>query len=313
MSYIFNLENYPDDYHLGISLLFWIIFIIEAIIIALIRFYQAWKEGLINRKEMLLGTGFAALGAGIFFLLVQIGVYYPSFFAIYLLIGLSVIQLGMVFLVYYWENNLINLKKIPTISSIAIFILFFINMFTTSVFNQPIFEFLDYTYIFLFLVQFSFIYILALIFAIRVVGKLRILAISFLFGFLLIFIGGLLDHPPLVFLLPEYMTILTPILFIIGFGILYYAINGICDGLSTFYNREQMCIVHRGVISKGTAIYYCPSCNTTYCQRCYEEVVKNDGCWNCGQGIMPKQEKEWESNEVLVIDPKKDFKTLSPK
>jgi len=314
MSYIYNIENYPPDYHLGISIIFWIGFIVETLLIALIMFNRGRKDHLINRKEMNFGAGFAALGPGIFFIFAQIGVFYPRYFAWYLSIGLTVLQFTFIFFVYFWEKNLISIKNIPTMVSISIFIMAFIDMFFILTTNSSALEFFEISYvIFMMIIQFIFLYILVIIFVKRVVGNLRIRAISLLLGFFLILIAASFDHPPFVFIMPNFLTILPPIIFIFAMGILYYAINGICEGLSTFYNQEQMCIVHRGVISKGTSIYYCPSCNTTYCQRCYEEVIKNEGCWNCGQGIKPSEEKVWKSEEVVISDPKKDFKTEKPK
>ena len=314
MSLIFNIENYPSEYHLGISLIFWIILIAEYLIIAIIRFSQGRKDRLVNRKEMFYGIGFAYLGGGLFFIVAQFGIFNPKYFAWCISIGLTALQFTFIFFVYYWEKNLISLRKVPTMVSISIFLMAFVDMFFILTTNSTALEFFEISYVFFIVfIQFIFLFVLIIVFAKRVVGNLRIRAISILLGFFFVIIGALFDHPPLVFSLPNIFTILTPIFFIIGNGVLYYGTSGICEGLSAFYNQEQKCIVHRGFIPKGTSIYYCPSCNTTYCKRCYEEVVKKDGCWNCGQGIKSTQEKEWESKEVQIIDSKKKVKADSPK
>lgn len=314
MSYIYNIENYPPDYHLGISLFFWLIYIVEVLIFAMIMIYRAHKDRLINKKEMFFGAGLTSLGSAIVFILMQIGVVYPTYFALYISIGLTILQFTFVFWVYYWEKNLISLKKIPTIISIGIFFMAFIDMIFILTINSSALEFFEISYVvFMVLIQFLFIYVLVILFAKRVVGNLRIKAVLVLIGLILVLMGAMFDHPPVVFLLPGYLTLITPFIFIVSIALLYYGFIGICEGISTFYNQEQICLIHRGVIKKGTLIYYCPSCNTTYCLKCYEQVIKREGCWNCGQGFKPIQEKEWKSEEVSIIDPKKEHKSKSPK
>ncbi len=73
--------------------------------------------------------------------------------------------------------------------------------------------------------------------------------------------------------------------------------------ISSYYAYTQKCAVHRGTIKKGNPIHYCPSCGIVYCETCFNQVIKRDGCWNCRKGADVEIEEEWKFNQV--IEPKK--------
>ncbi|GAG49948.1 unnamed protein product, partial [marine sediment metagenome] len=63
-------------------------------------------------------------------------------------------------------------------------------------------------------------------------------------------------------------------------------------------------------IGKGNPIYYCPSCGIAYCEKCFNQVIKKDGCWNCREGATLEGKKEWVDETVLELkeadEPKKN-------
>ena len=72
--------------------------------------------------------------------------------------------------------------------------------------------------------------------------------------------------------------------------------------ISSYYAQTQKCVVHRGVIEKGKTVYYCPSCGITYCESCFNQVIKKDGCWNCQKGAEVEIEEEWKAEIVVEIE-----------
>ena len=106
-----------------------------------------------------------------------------------------------------------------------------------------------------------------------------------------------LDYPPMYLIIPFFPPDVSPI-FLIGSAILFgYALLGLVDGITAYYNQEHICTIHRGRIEKNASIYYCPSCTTPYCSKCYEQVIKKDGCWNCGHGVPEKEDEGWKSKK----------------
>jgi len=85
-----------------------------------------------------------------------------------------------------------------------------------------------------------------------------------------------------------------------------YGVITLFPQISSYYAQTQKCAVHRGVIDKGTTVYYCPSCGITYCEACFNQVIKKDGCWNCRYGVEVEIEKEWKVEQVVEV--KKDVK-----
>lgn len=71
----------------------------------------------------------------------------------------------------------------------------------------------------------------------------------------------------------------------------------------SYYSQTQTCTVHRGTIEKGNKVHYCPSCGITYYETYFNQVIKKDGCWNCGEGEESEIDKEWKIEQV--VEPKK--------
>lgn len=197
---------------------------------------------------------------------------------------------------YFWEKNLVNLKKIPTLISGITLIFTVTNLLTETYWA------LQLIIAVLWLISFTFIIILFVKFIKSIKGSLKKMGFLYIFWILLFFIAVFTDHPPLIMFFPELFIYLCPILFIISFCLLYFSTIGVCDGITTFYNQVQMCTVHRGTISKGDTIYLCPTCKTIYCQRCYEQVIKQDGCWNCRTRGKDEDNKEWGHGEISIAE-----------
>ena len=103
---------------------------------------------------------------------------------------------------------------------------------------------------------------------------------------------------------PEFFMIFSPLILISNIFLWYYGLNGVVDGISSYYHQERVCIVDRGIIPKNVHVFYCPNCLAIYCEKCYEEVIKKDGCWNCGKGYGSTKEEEWQAleNEPINVE-----------
>jgi len=298
--------GYPSDYRQGISLIFWIILIIIQLSIGISLLVQSKKTHLVNRKELFLGNGFGLISMGLSQIIIQAGVYNPLYFVFFMSLAISLINLGLTFNIYYWEKNLINLKKIPTIYSFVLFIFSLIDTMYSLIYQKHIFE--PYSYIFLILISTYFLLlgVITGLFAIKVIGKLRTRAFMIIFGYILFFIGGFNDHPPIVSFITGYVTILNPILFSISSILIYFGITGISNSINMYYNQERMCIIHRGKISKETRVFICPNCSSIYCQKCFELVIKDEGCWNCQEKIKSSEKVKFEQIQIVETENKKD-------
>jgi len=147
-------------------------------------------------------------------------------------------------------------------------------------------------------------------FTYKVIGNLRIRAFAWILATILLLIGVSTDHPPLINMAPDFFMIFTPLILISSIFIWYYGFNGVIDGLTSFYQQERKCIVHRGVIHKDNRIFYCPSCSAIYCENCYSEVIKKDGCWICGEGYKPSEEEKWAYKESETVSVKVNNKSI---
>jgi len=312
MSNVIVEEGYPADFHLGISMIFWFIFVVMALIISTLFILKALRTPLINRKELYIGYASTYFGLSTGLILIQIGVFFPSFFSLSISLSMIIVSFSGILLVYYWEKNLINLKKFPTIWMILVFFLTLLDFIYVNILGIRIFGQMLIIFALLSLISVGFIFILLILFAKRVIGNLRIRGILIIFSFIFLYIGFITDHPPVVTFYPEILSIVSPISFIIGLVMYYLGIKGICEGITSYYNQAQICTIHRGKISKGTHIYFCPNCNTSYCERCYEQVIKKEGCWNCQEGVKTEDEDKWEREVISKIEVGKDFKKGKP-
>jgi hypothetical protein len=255
---------------------------------------------LINKKEIFLGTALLYISGSFSHIAIQIGVFYPNYFNILINVTYTLAALGFLAYTYYWEKNLVDLKKVPTIIMGFTFILCIINIFSN------ILQILSVVFIIQILLIGGCFFLIFLVaqFTKNVKGYLRKMGFLLIFGLTLTFTAIITDHDPLIMMAPELFIILSPILFILGF-LSYFATVGICEGITSYYNQAHLCTIHRGTIPKGEPMHYCSSCNTIYCQNCYEQVIKKDGCWNCGKvgkeilEIIPDEKVE---DEELIIE-----------
>lgn len=313
MSNIIVEEGYPADFHLGFSMIIWLIFISIMLILGTFCLIKVYKTNLLNQKELYIGNGMVLYGFGFTFIFLQVAVLFPALFII-LFSAASISLLGFdTIFIYYFEKNLVNLKKIPTICSVIIFIIALLNFFYVIINRTFIFEFFGTLNVLLTMIGYIYVFILIVVFTKRTIGVLQTTGYIWISSLVLLYIGGFLDHPPLVTLLPEVFALITPIIFIIGGILWFYSSKRLCDGIISYYNQVHICTIHRGRISKDTHIYYCPNCNTNYCEKCYKQVIKKEGCWNCQEGVKTEDEDKWEREVISTIEVGKGFKKKQPK
>lgn len=306
---ILSPEGYPEGYHLGASLALWLIVIILDMFYGTYFLLQVYKSQLINEKEIYRGTGLLCIGGGFLFLLMQIGVFFPDKYFLYYFGGATVLVGFAGFYFYYWEKNLVNLKKIPTIIIIINFSIYIITIFMILFFRVSslvYIAFIELLTIFSGLIANILIIIFVFLFIRKVKGILRNKGVLLIIGSSSFFLGQFIDHPPGMFILPELFIMLSPLVYIISFSLIFLGIKGIADNISSYYNQAHICLVHRGKIKMDDHFYYCPKCSTIYCQNCYEQVIKHDGCWNCGERGNLELEatpvERMEDEEILVKD-----------
>jgi len=145
-------------------------------------------------------------------------------------------------------------------------------------------------------------------FIVKIEGVYRKKGMVVMMGVVFLYLGAFLDHAPGCLLLLS--SFFSPIFFIISTLLFSYGIIGIVEGASSYYRQVNICLVHRGKISRGEKLYYCPSCKTPYCQKCYEQVIKQDGCWNCGASGKDKPKAKFKEE---IIDDKSKDKLKDPK
>ena len=268
---------------------------------------------------MLFGSGLWFLCVGLMFILIQIGVFIPEYFFLFYSTGFSLTMFAFVFFFYYWEKNLVSLKRIPTIMAVFALIISISTVILVFTTGEYIIKLMPFITVLITLIGAVSLVILTIIFVKSVQGQLRVKGIYFIFGVFIIAFSAFTDHPPLIMLSPDLFIYLAPVTFIIGNLILFYGIKGMIDGMSSYYNQANICTVHRGKISRGESVYYCPKCTTVYCQKCYDQVIKSEGCWNCSYQVeldKKKAEKQEDNaeQELEISDeefPKKkveDFK-----
>ena len=313
MSNIIVEEGYPADFHLGFSMIFWFLLIFIAFCLGTIFIIKALKTQLINRRELYISYIIPSYATGAGFTIIQLGVFFPNFFIISISIAVIITMVSNTFAIYYLEKNLINLKKLPTIWSIFAVVLSFIDFIFIIILRIHFLDYIIILFIMLFfIISQLFLYILLIIFTKRVKGALRVRGFLIIFGLIFWTIAMITDHPPVVTLYPN-IFLISSVCFIIGLIMIYFGIKGISDGITYYYNQEQICTIHRGKISKGNQIYLCPTCNTAYCLNCYEQVIKKEGCWNCQEGVKPEDEDKWEHEVISKIEVVKGFKKKSVK
>ena len=108
------------------------------------------------------------------------------------------------------------------------------------------------------------------------------------------------EHPPGVKIIPQFIVLyIPPIICAFGYSMAFYGITKLFAQISSFYAQTQRCAVHRGTIEKDNPIHYCSSCGIVYCETCFNQVIKKDGCWNCRKGVEFEDDKEQDLTQVL--------------
>lgn len=289
-------EGYPEGYRLGFEMYLWNIACIGGLILGIFFLIKAYKSSLINRKQLYLGNGLFYIAAGLGWFFDTLGFIFPDYYNLYHLISTSLINGVLISFLYYWERNLRKIRFNPVIWVVILYIIsvvFHLYFFLANI-NNPYFGFILITVIFY--VMF-FLYYLFIKFTIAVSGKLHKLGIILTLGMAFYHISIFLNIPLTYLIIPAFPPIISPF-FVIGSGLIFgYALLGIVDGITAYYNQIHICTIHRGVVEKDQSIYYCPSCSTPYCNQCYEQVIKKEGCWNCGHGILDKADEDFKDKE----------------
>lgn len=254
---------------------------------------------------MLLTKAIAYMGAIIYIILIQVGVFYPNHFIQLYLFGIFLITMSLAFYYYYWEKNLTSIRRIPTYSAVAAAFLAVVG-YVNSLFSFDLVLILVDYLVFMALSLISvaaalYIYLI-FIFSKNVKGIKRPVGVIWMAGMALVMIGLSFEFPPGAKILPSFIVLyLAPLLIVIGLTFATYGIITLFAKISSYYAQTQKCAVHRGMIEKGNIMFSCPSCGITYCEPCYNQVIKKDGCWNCRHGIEVEIEKDWKVEQVVEV------------
>ncbi|MEE9378896.1 MAG: hypothetical protein V3V33_12765 [Candidatus Lokiarchaeia archaeon] len=298
--------GYPPGYHLGFSAVLWWIFIIVMIILGIGLYLNAKKSDLINVKEMLRAKSLVYICISIQFSLIQVAVFFPNYF-----IQIYISQaffFGVPFTVYfyYWEKNLTSIKRIPTISvgisNIVLFIALIISIFFLDLVDVLWEIFLLSCFLLVTIAVVLYIYLIYTFSSKVKGGKITIVGGIWIGGMILLLVGSFLEDRPAVSILPDFITYYIPPVFsMLGYIMAYYGITRLFTQISSYYAHTQKCAVHRGTIEKGNPIYYCPSCGIVYCEICFNNVIKKDGCWNCRKRFESGGEKKQLDEPILEL------------
>jgi len=295
---------------MGLSAILWWISIVVIAILGVILYLNAKKSDLINVKEMLLSKAIAYVCVIVQVLLLQVGVFYPNYFIQFYLFGASLITISLAFYVYYWEKNLTSIRWVPTYSAVAASSLAVVG-YVISLFSFELVlilvDFLLFIALSLVSVAAALYVYLIFIFSKNVKGIKINVSVIWMAGMALTMIGWSFAFPPGAKMLPPFTVLyLAPLLVAIGLTFATYGIITLFGQISSYYAQTQKCAVHRGTIEKGNIMFFCPSCGISYCESCFEQVIKKDGCWNCRHGVEVEIEKEWKVEQVVKV--KKDVK-----
>ena len=307
--------GYPPGYHLGFSAVLWWISIVVSLFLGIKLFINAKKSDLINVKAMLRAKAIGFILGGILHFLLQVIVFSPSHFLQIRSFGVLLISFSFVFYYYIWEKYLTSIKRIPTITTgvaciVALIELIILNFIPDLFFLS--WDLMNSIYLLLLAVA-SVLYIyLIYIFSRNVKGVSRTVSWIWMGGMMITHIYFILEFPPGVSILPEFTVYyFPPILLIVGLSMTYYGINTLFTKISSYYAQTQKCAVHRGIIEKGNPIHHCPSCGIVYCETCFNDVIKKDGCWNCRKRFEPESEKKQLDEPILELkeadEPKKNL------
>jgi len=293
-------SGYPVNYRLGFDMILWFINFFVIIIIAIFFLIKAIKEAFINKKQIFLSDFFICAGIGFTHFLFQMGYCFPELYNIFIPSGYLAMILGLTGFIYLWERNLINLKKIPTIFAIIISLIMLFNLFYSILYQHQLVEIMSILLPILGIIALSFFIILIWKFSNVLIGITKIYGFLTIFAIIFFTFGYILDTYFAYQLFPDLSPLMSPIIVLICSFLFIYGLNGISDKIISYYKRANICTVHRGKISKDEHIYYCPSCSTTYCQRCYKKVIQEEGCWNCQD--LSEMEKSKDQKDIILIN-----------
>ena len=293
-------EGYPPGYHSGIAAILWILLMIILGTVGVRLLIKSKLTKITHQRQIFLGSGMVIIGAAVGFFIIHMGVLLPDYFYIYYSGGFAAFYVCYLIMLYYWGKNLVmrfrQSSMIIGIISLMITLLIFFIVLSTGIYSFKLMPLITMALILAsgigFLISFF-------VFAMNVEGKLRFHSFIVIISFILANLTTYLDHPPGLLLFPEFSLYFCPISFTICFFLIGISSEVIADELYLYYNQEQICMVHRGKILKGETISYCPKCSTIYCKKCFELVIKIDGCWNCKEKFLTKEEKKLESEESL--------------
>ena len=305
--------GYPQGFHLGFSFILWNIVNIVIAVLGVKLYLNARKSDLINLKETLQAKSYFFIFVSIQNSLIQVAVFFPDNFLQLYFLGLFLFTFSLVFYFYFWEKNLTSIKRIPTISTEINIFVSFIGFTTSLLFTNSLNFFLDFLILIvisLLIVSFGLYISLIFAFSRHVKGVSTTVNGILIGGVILCLIGFSFENPPFVKMLPLFIVFyVAPILYMVGYSMAFYGINKHLSQLSSYYSQTNKCIVHRGIIEKGTTIHYCPSCGIIYCETCFNQVIKKDGCWNCRQGVDLESEKEWITEHIKEVEKDNKLKT----
>jgi len=304
---------------MGLSAILWWIFIVVILFLGIILYSNTKKSDLINVKEMLRSKSFLYICYSLCFSLIQVGVFFPDNFMQFYFLGYLVLCFSATFYFYFWERNLTSIKRIPTISvgaaTVVIFIALMISLFFID-FLGSLVNFLVLTTLSLVAIAFILYIYLIFVFSKNVKGISTVVGGIWMIGMALTMIGLSFENSPgvITWISPVFIVLyFSPIILMIGLFMDFYGITKLFAEISSYYAQTQKCAVHRGYIEKGTTVYYCPSCGITYCDACFNQVIINDGCWNCRKGAQAEVEEKWKVEKVLEIEKEGKYKPKNPK
>lgn len=268
---------------------------------------------------MLIGSGIIlATGEGTGQLFWQFGIIFSDYYGLFGLIGNTIITVGILVFVYFWEKHLTSFHFVPTIIVIITLGLFTLP-FGYYIMNGENWVLFDTIATIGTLLSFvSFLFLLAQYMR-RVKGNLRRSAIFLFIGIITNIMATFLDNELTYEMIPGLTSWVSVSIFIASLPIILLGIRGTIDGLHAYQKQSTVCVIHRGPIQAPAPIFYCTSCFVPYCEACYNSVVQKEGCWNCHEGkpelVVERQVKHAgdddsipTENERDEMKPKKDLK-----
>lgn len=278
-------------YYEGISLILWIASTVLLYITFIINYKKSRKMEIVFQKKIFLAIGIFGLCLGTVRIFFIIGFYNYQYYDVFILLGYVVEIIGALFLMYVLEDYLlIKTKKIFTL--IPVIMLGIALTALIGVVTRYIALIIIYI-----LVAFCTIFVIVLQLYLFVKTTGLFIRKWFIVGFTFMFIGHSMDSDLFVSNFPWFPLEIPPIILIVGTILYFWFLEyvNMVEGMASYYNQAHICMVHRGTIKEK--VFYCPSCNIPFCRKCFDHVIKQDGCWNCGEGKDDDTTKQWDMRE----------------